>query len=32
MWAFQWYEMALFLALSLILGGFCFWWIRHRIS
>ncbi len=31
-WAFQWYEMAIFLSLALVLGGFCFWWIRHRVS
>jgi hypothetical protein len=31
-WAFQWYEMAIFIGLALILGGLCFWWIRRRIS
>jgi hypothetical protein len=31
-WAFQGYETALFLGLALILGAFCFWWMRHRIS
>jgi hypothetical protein len=31
-WAFQRYEMAIFLSLALVLGGFCFWWIRHRVS
>jgi hypothetical protein len=31
-WAFQWYEMAIFLALALVMAGFCFWWIRHRVS
>ena len=31
-WAFQWYEMAIFLGLAVILGGLCFWWIRRRIS
>ena len=29
-WAFQWYETAIFLALALILAGFCVWQIRHR--
>jgi hypothetical protein len=31
-WAFQWYEMAIFLGASLILAGFCFWWVRRRLS
>jgi hypothetical protein len=31
-WAFQWYEMAIFLGLAVILVGLCFWWIRRRIS
>jgi hypothetical protein len=31
-WAFQWFETAIFLALSLGLAGFCFWWIRRRLS
>lgn len=31
-WAFQWYEAAIFLGLSLILAGLCFWWIRRRLS
>lgn len=31
-WAFQWYETALFLALSLILAGSCFWLVRRRLS
>jgi hypothetical protein len=25
----QWYELAIFLGLSIVLGGFCFWWIRR---
>ena len=29
-WAFQWYETAIFLALALVLAGFCVWWIRRR--
>jgi hypothetical protein len=31
-WAFQWYEMAIFLGLAIICGAFCFWWMRRRIS
>jgi hypothetical protein len=31
-WAFQGYEMAIFLGLAVILGAFCFWWMRRRIS
>jgi hypothetical protein len=27
-WTLQWYELALFLAVALALGGFCLWWIR----
>jgi hypothetical protein len=31
-WAFQWYEMAIFLGFAVILGGFCLWWSRRRRS
>jgi hypothetical protein len=31
-WAFQWHETTIFLALALALAGFCFWWIRRRLS
>jgi hypothetical protein len=31
-WAFQWYETAIFLGLALLLAGFCFWWVRSRLS
>jgi len=31
-WAFQWYEMALFVGLALVLSGVCFWWLRRRIA
>jgi hypothetical protein len=31
-WAFQWYETAIFIALALVLAGFCFWWIRRRLT
>jgi hypothetical protein len=29
-WPLQWYESGIFLALTLVLAGFCFWWIRRR--
>jgi hypothetical protein len=31
-WAFQWYELAIFLGLALVLSGFCLWWSRRRRS
>lgn len=31
-WAFQWYEMAIYLGLAVALGALCFWWIRRRTS
>jgi ABC-2 family transporter protein len=31
-WAFQRYETAIFLGLAVILFGFCFWWVRRRLS
>jgi hypothetical protein len=31
-WAFQWYETAIFFGAALILAGFCFWWVRRRLS
>jgi hypothetical protein len=31
-WAFQSYETAVFACLALLLIGFCFWWIRTRLS
>jgi len=30
-WAFQWYEMAIFVGLAVVLGGFCVWWARSRL-
>ena len=27
-WPMQWYELAIFLSLSIVAVGFCFWWIR----
>jgi hypothetical protein len=29
-WAFQWTETALFLAVTVVLAGFCYWWVRRR--
>jgi hypothetical protein len=31
-WPLQWAELALYLALSGLLAGFCFWWVRRRLS
>jgi hypothetical protein len=31
-WTFQWYETAIYLALALVLAGFCIWWVRRRVS
>lgn len=31
-WSFQWYELAIFIALALLLMGFCFWWVRRRLA
>ena len=31
-WRFQWLESGLYVALALALGGFCVWWVRHRLS
>jgi ABC-type transport system involved in multi-copper enzyme maturation permease subunit len=31
-WAFQWYETGIYTAITLGLAGFCFWWIRRRLS
>ena len=30
-WLMQWYELAIFLGLSIVLSGFCFWWIRRPV-
>jgi hypothetical protein len=31
-WTLQWLQTGVLLSLALLLSGFCFWWIRHRIS
>ncbi|MFK8845113.1 ABC transporter permease [Streptomyces sp. Ac-502] len=31
-WAFQWSETAVYLALAVLAGGFCSWWLRRRRS
>lgn len=31
-WTFQWMETAIFLGVALALAGFCFWWVRRRLS
>jgi hypothetical protein len=31
-WGFQVSELAIFLAASLAVAGFCLWWVRHRLS
>lgn len=31
-WPFQWIELSAYTILALLLAGFSFWWLRHRIS
>jgi hypothetical protein len=31
-WTFQWYELAIYLGLALILAGICFSWVRRRLA
>lgn len=30
-WPMQWYELAIFLGLSIVLSAVCFWWIRRPV-
>ncbi|NUR70410.1 MAG: ABC transporter permease [Hamadaea sp.] len=30
-WPLQWAEAGVFIGLSVLLGAFCFWWVRRRI-
>ena len=31
-WPFQWIETGIYLGFALVLAGFCFWWLRRRVS
>jgi hypothetical protein len=31
-WPFQWFELAIYLTLALVLVGLSFWWIRRRVN
>jgi hypothetical protein len=31
-WTFQWYELAIFIVLALLLVRICFWWVRRRLA
>jgi hypothetical protein len=31
-WPMQWYELAIFAGLALVLAGFCFWWLRRQFA
>jgi hypothetical protein len=31
-WPLQWYELAIFVCLALLLAGFCFYWLRRRFA
>ena len=31
-WAFQSFEMAIFLGLAIVCGAACYWWMRRRVS
>jgi ABC-type transport system involved in multi-copper enzyme maturation permease subunit len=30
-WTFQWYELAIYFGISLILAASCIWWVRRRL-
>jgi hypothetical protein len=31
-WPLQWTETGIFVAIAVLLAGFCFWWIRRRVT
>lgn len=31
-WTFQWLELGIYVAVAAGLAGFCFWWVRRRLS
>jgi hypothetical protein len=31
-WPLQWTEAGVFAAIAVLLAGFCFWWIRRRLT
>jgi hypothetical protein len=31
-WPYQWCELGIFLAAAAVLAGFCFWWVRRRLT
>lgn len=31
-WTFQWAELGIFIGLALLLAGFSFWWVGHRLA
>jgi hypothetical protein len=31
-WTFQWYELAIYVAVALVLSALCVWWVRRRLA
>jgi len=31
-WSLQWTETGIFIAIAVLLAGFCFWWTRRRLT
>jgi hypothetical protein len=31
-WPLQWAEAGIFIAIAVLLAGFCFWWTRRRLT
>jgi hypothetical protein len=31
-WPLQWTETGIFVAIAVLLAGFCFWWTRRRLT